>query len=252
MLYTVAMAEASGDPDLPAHVRALWESRERPRRGPKPGLSLDRIVRAAIAIADADGIGAVSMGRVAEAVGYTTMALYRYVSSKDELYAGMMQAVAEEAPLPPGPGEDWRASLELWTREQFATLRRHPWMTQVAVEAQPLIPGQLAWLDWGLRALSGTSLSEGDKVQIALLLLTYVLSEARFSFEVGDEDPAATGIYGRMLRRLVDPQRWPGLHRSIEAGVFDGPTGYSEVEFGFGLHRVLDGIEAYIRSRHAD
>src|SRR5688572_30415165 len=100
------------DSGLPPALAAVWGLRERPRRGPKPGLTLDAIVDAAVALADADGLGAVSMSRVAEKLGFTTMSLYRHVSSKDELLMLMMEA-AIGAPTPSAdPAPNWRAAME--------------------------------------------------------------------------------------------------------------------------------------------
>ena len=83
---------------LPPRLQLLWGLQERPRRGPKPGLSLERIVDAAIGLADAGGLAAVSMARVAAELGFTTMSLYRYVPTKDDLLELMVDAASG---LPP-------------------------------------------------------------------------------------------------------------------------------------------------------
>ena len=99
--------------ELPADVALMWRLRETPRRGPKPSLTLDDIVAAAIAIADAEGLAAVSMARVAERLGNSTMALYRHVKSKDDLLVIMSDA-ALERPEPMPEGIDWRTGLTFW------------------------------------------------------------------------------------------------------------------------------------------
>ena len=81
-----------GEQDLPASVAAAWGVRGRPHKGPKPGLSLERIVAAAVQVADAEGLAAVSMSRVAAELGTAPMSLYRYVTAKDELLALMQDA----------------------------------------------------------------------------------------------------------------------------------------------------------------
>src|SRR4051812_49574831 len=98
-------------PGLPASIAAAWGLRERPARGPRPGLSLERIVGAAVDLADAEGIGAVSMGRVAKELGSSPMSLYRYVAAKDELLALMVDAALALPNAPGDPGEDWRAGI---------------------------------------------------------------------------------------------------------------------------------------------
>nr|MDT0525438.1 TetR/AcrR family transcriptional regulator [Streptomyces sp. DSM 41633] len=120
----MAGKSGAGGGDLPASIEAAWGLRERPAKGPKPGLSLERIVAAAVSVAAAEGLAAVSMGRVAKEVGASTMSLYRYVSAKDELYVLMQEAViGPPSPLPAlEAGAGWRAALTEWAagqREQF-------------------------------------------------------------------------------------------------------------------------------------
>src|SRR5436190_23908188 len=106
-------------------LRLLWENRPPPKRGPMPTLRLDEITRAGIELADRDGLGALTMQRVAEAVGVTKMALYRYVPGKTELVALMVEgAVGAPPQAPPG---DWRARLEDWAQRLLERFARHPW-----------------------------------------------------------------------------------------------------------------------------
>src|SRR3954451_19235158 len=101
---------AATEPPLAASLEAAWGRRARPTKGPKPGLSLERIVEAAVALAQAEGIGAVSMARVAGGLGSCPMSLYRHVAAKDELLALMVDAALGPVPSP-APQEDWRAGL---------------------------------------------------------------------------------------------------------------------------------------------
>src|SRR3954452_1003238 len=89
----------------------LWQQRARPTRGPKPALTLDQIAEAAIAIADAEGLAAVSMQRVAADLGYTKMSLYRYLPGKNELVAAMIERALQPPPAVTGP---WREALTGW------------------------------------------------------------------------------------------------------------------------------------------
>ncbi|MEV4187163.1 TetR/AcrR family transcriptional regulator, partial [Streptosporangium canum] len=103
----------------------LWGTRSR------RGLSLERIVRAAIELADAEGLAAVSMRRVAERLGFTTMSLYRHVPGKAELVDLMRDEVMggePDAGADRRPG--WRAELEAWARDGLALYRRHPWLAE--------------------------------------------------------------------------------------------------------------------------
>src|SRR3981081_4220487 len=113
---------------LPASIEAAWGLRGRPRKGPKPELSLERIVEAAVKVASSEGLTAVSMSRVAAELSAAPMSLYRYVAAKDELLALMVDAVAAAPPAAAAPGEGWRAGLSRWAWSYMALLRRHPWV----------------------------------------------------------------------------------------------------------------------------
>jgi AcrR family transcriptional regulator len=243
---------------LPASIEAAWGLRARPTKGPRPGLSLERIVEAAMGIAAADGLAAVSMGRVAADLGVSTMALYRYVAAKDELLALMVDATAASVPAAPAPGESWREGLSRWAWAELAIHRRHPWGLRIPISGPPATPNQVAWLERGLQCLRDTGLAEGEKLSVMLLLTGFVRNWAMLEADLaeaaaasGAGEPAAMSGYGRLLVRLTDAERFPALHAVIEAGVFDEPDGPDDpdAEFVFGLERVLDGIEALVRAR---
>jgi AcrR family transcriptional regulator len=243
---------------LPASIEAAWGLRERPNKGPRPGLRLEQIVEAAMRVAAADGLAAVSMGRVAADLGVSTMALYRYVGAKDELLALMVDATAASPPAAPAPGEGWRDGLARWARAELGIYRRHPWVLRIPISGPPATPNQVVWLERGLRCLRDTGLAEGEKLGVMLLLTGFVrswatleadLAEAARSAGAGAQD--AVSGYGRLLARLTDPERFPALHAVIEAGVLDEPESPEDpdADFDFGLERVLDGVEALVRAR---
>jgi AcrR family transcriptional regulator len=173
--------------DIPRTLKVLWGLEERRTRGPQPALSLERIVAAAIEIADRDGLPALSMARLAERLGSAPMSLYRHVAGKDELLVFMQDAAPGEPPeLPAG----WRAGLDAWARALQAVYYRHPWILQASAGRPPLEPGQLAWLDRGLSAFDGTPLSSRERLQAVMATLYYVRGEAQI-FAVllaGDSD----------------------------------------------------------------
>src|SRR5580692_1854335 len=123
---------------LPGSVAAAWGVRERPHKGPKPALSLSRIVAAAVRVADTEGLDAVSMGRVAAELGTAPMSLYRHVSAKDELLTLMVDAAWGDSPEPGAPGESWRAGLSRWAWAMRAQARRHPWVVRIALNSLPI------------------------------------------------------------------------------------------------------------------
>jgi AcrR family transcriptional regulator len=218
-------------------------------------LSLERIVDAAIRLAASEGLAAVSMSRVAAQLGASTMALYRYVAAKDELLLLMVDG-ALGLPVPASdPNEDWRAGLTRWAWGYHDRLRRHPWAVRVPISGPPTTPNQVAWLEDGLRSLRHTGLTEAEKASAVLLLSNYVRSEATLNVDITagflaserTQDEAMSG-YADLLRRLTDPDRFPALHAVLTAGVFD-VADEPDVEFRFGLERILDGIEALVQER---
>jgi AcrR family transcriptional regulator len=245
------MMERQPNTGLPLSVETAWGLRERPSRGPKPGLSLDRIVDAAIQVAVAEGLAAVSMARVAKELDTSTMSLYRYVAAKDELLALMVDRALGQPPAADDPKETWRAGLSRWTWGYHARLREHAWALGVPISGPPTTPNQVAWLEDGLRSLRDTRLPEHQKASVVLLLSGYVRSEATLTADLVANNPTLEAVmagYPATLRALTDPQRFPALHAVLDAGVFDAADDPDE-EFSFGLERILDGINTLIRAR---
>jgi AcrR family transcriptional regulator len=233
----------------PPPLARLFQLGERREPDDKPSLSLVRIVAAGIELADGDGLGAVSMARVAERLGFTTMSLYRHVDSKDELLLLMMNAAMGTPSDPDAPIAGWRDGLERWAWEILALIKQHPWAVRVPLS--PVIgPGQLAWLDYGLRSLADTHLTEQEKANVILLLNGYVFWQARLLEEIGEPPGGAEapGSYSEMLKGLLPAERYPALHRGLDAGIFDDYSDPDE-EFKFGLERVLDGIGRLVDER---
>jgi AcrR family transcriptional regulator len=239
----------AGKAEVPGHVAAAWGLRTPSGRGPRPGLSLDRIVEAGLRLASTEGIGAVSMGRVAQELGAATMALYRHVAAKDDLLALMVDAAFREPPPPAAGG--WRASLAAWAAAHLAVLRRHPWLVRVPIGGPPLLPNHVVWFEAGLAALARTGLREDEKVSALLLVNGFVRNEAMLEADLRASAHAsgaplhdAGAIYARRLGALVDRERFPALGAVLAARVFEGPD---DASFTFGLERILDGIAVLVR-----
>jgi AcrR family transcriptional regulator len=221
-------------------IEALWDLRDRAGRKARVGLTLERIVTAAIELADAEGLGALSMAKVAQRLDSATMSLYRHVSSKDELQAFMLDFASGQ---PPAMAEDisWRDGLEQWARAFLDVFRAHPWMVQITPSGPPLEPGQLGWLEAGLQTLHATGLRPDQKQSVMLLMIGYVRNHAQL-FLVAGSDPETMANYGPTLARFITPETFPALTELVDAGTFDKPVD----DFTFGLDRVLDGIEVLI------
>ncbi|MEU4578437.1 TetR/AcrR family transcriptional regulator [Nonomuraea sp. ATR24] len=239
--------------ELPAGLAELWARLGAPEPAPRNRLTLSRVTGAAVELADADGLDAVSMARVAERLGYTTMSLYRHVKSKNELLLLMLDRVAALPPELDEPFDGWRDGLERWCRAQWEMLHAHPWVVHLPITGPPITPNQLAWTDRALRTLRGTGLSEADKAGVALLVASHLHTVARLGADLG---PAASGesiaAYSDLLGRLVDGARFPALRAAVDAGAYDypagTPAGERRLDYRFGLARILDGVAALISS----
>jgi AcrR family transcriptional regulator len=242
-------SEPSDDLQLPPSIELLWGLREAGSRGPRRGLTLARIVDAGIRVAQADGVSALSMARIAKELGVGTMSLYRYVASKDELLTTMVDTALGTPPAP-AAGEDWRAGLTRWAVGVRAAYHSHRWSLRVPISGPPLGPNNVAWLDNALAAMTDTPLTEQEKLSSVLLLSGFVRNDVTLALdfaEASDGAPQMPG-YGRLLGRLTSAADLPSLHRAIASGSLDDPDD-PDIEFDFGLARILDGIAVLMATK---
>lgn len=248
--------EYSGSGDARRSLELLWGIREeRPRRGPKPRLTVQRITAAAIGIADAEGLTALSMRRVADKLGVSPMALYTYVPGKAELIDVMLDTVSAELPLLDRQPGSWRARVELWARAALDSYQRHPWVLHVATPHPPMGPNEVARGDSALRALSSTGLAPREIVALMSAVDGYVRGVARSTVDAS-RVAQRTGLTDEQwyqsrapyLETLIDAERFPTMRAFHEAGVFEDPLDV----FTFGLARLLDGTEALVRARQSE
>lgn len=234
-------------------IALAWGVRDRPGRGPKRTLSLAQIVSAGIAIARGDGLAAVSMARVAAQLGVSTMALYRYIPSKSDLLELMV-----DTGLGPPPhladGVPWRVGLRAWANASRDGYRRDPWALRVPVTGPPLGPNSVRWLEAGLGALRGTSLTAKQKLLTILTLGAFVRGTERVRTDILShvtDTGHAPPDYGHALSLLIDSARFPEVHQAITAGSLtdnDPEDAGMNTEFQFGVQRILDGVDALIQA----
>ncbi|WP_293677699.1 TetR/AcrR family transcriptional regulator [uncultured Phenylobacterium sp.] len=247
-----------GDPQR--SLGLLWGRQETGRRGPKPRFSAEKVVAAATAIADAEGLPALSMRRVAEAMGVSAMSLYTYVPSKAELVDLMFDRAMGAVPDPDDDLSGWRARLTFIARQRWALAERHPWVLDLALHRPPLGPNVLKKAEATIQALDGMGLAEEEMTLVAEVLQNYIAGALQVAREARDierrsgiTDEQWLELIEPVLQQHVDPATYPALSRIGEGRRKrgGGGLGASLASFEFGLERVLDGLEAYIRERHA-
>jgi AcrR family transcriptional regulator len=247
------------EPRLPPIVAKAWGLDEPRGKGPRPGLTLDRVVDAAITVARTEGLAAVSMSRVAGALEVSTMGLYRYVTGKSELLTLMLDRAYG---LPPAidPGVGWREGMRSWARAMRDSMTREVWALAVPISSAPFTPYQVAWMDSCFAVLAGSTLAPAERASVLLLVSGYVRNQVALVAGLAAAaaaDPVVAEVmrdWEGVLRRVADAARFPALAAALADGAFDDPAGQSDddgldAEFEFGLECILDGVEARIRAR---
>ncbi|MGW0546070.1 TetR/AcrR family transcriptional regulator [Streptomyces altiplanensis] len=244
---------AGGSGRIGRSLEILWGTGERPSRGPKPGLTLDRIVGTAVALADAEGMDAVSMRRLSTELGTGTMSLYRYVPGKAELLDLMLDRVQGEPLDAVGTREpaDWRAAVEAMARTHLALLRRHPWLLKINQARTVLGPSAVRSLEVSLAALKGMGLRDKELISAIITVQSFVVGVARMEAEA-DEAAKETGL----SHEDFWASQTPYLERAMASGRFPLVAGLDEDtfspdfdHFAFGLRRLIAGFEVLVAER---
>lgn len=241
----------------------LWDDQQRPGRGPRPALSREDVVRAAINVADNEGLAALTMQAVAEKVGFTTMATYRYFPSKEALIDACVDAAMGTPPPSPRAFEGWRAEVRHWAYARRVMLCGRPWLAELPFVAAPHGPNWLSWHEAFLQAISTTGLSPEDMMDMLSIVHGYVhgssdtaISLARATARGISTEEWAQSVSADLCRAINDP-RYPmlsailtsksgGISAESPLPARGGRPRTMDESFDFGLERVLDGIELYI------
>lgn len=225
--------------------------KRRQQRDAEPELTRDRIVRTAIAVADAEGMAALSMRRVATELDVATMSLYRYVSGKDELVLLMSDAVfGEFQPPDPAPAH-WRAAMQAHARAQWAIYRRHPWITRTISFTRPLLaPNGMALTEWAMGVLHRLGFDLSTTLHIVIAIAGFLHGTA-VNLEVELEAQQDTGVSSDEWMQAQDA----AFQAIVASGRFPLLTAVSaqpdfDVEldrlFELGLTLLLDGLAIQI------
>ena len=243
----------AGDPDRT--LALLWRDPSAlPRRGPRQGLTLDQVLGAATAIADGQGLAALSMRRVADALGVAPMTLYTYVPAKAELLDLMLDAAYRAMDRADTTGRPWRERVARVAEENRALYRTHPWAAAVSTHRPSLGPGQMAKYEHELHAFDGLGLDDVARDDALAHLLMVVRAHAR-----ADEDARSARAESRvddqqwweanepLLRRVLDPAAYPlAVRVGSAAGAEHASAWDPDHAWTFGLARTLDGLAALL------
>ncbi|WP_049576737.1 TetR/AcrR family transcriptional regulator C-terminal domain-containing protein [Nonomuraea sp. SBT364] len=222
-------------------------------RARRPGqeLTRQRVVRTAMRVADAEGLAAVSMRRVAGEMGTSAMALYRHVRDKDELVCLMADAAYAEEPLPEPPPRGWRARIETSLRLQWRICRRHPWAVQATPLTRPqFVPHAMAHTEWLLRAVDGLGLDANTMLHVSVCLAGFVRGAAA-GLEAEIQERAETGLTDdawlrgqeREFATALASGVYPTLGRVVTQPGLDLDL---DTIFEFGLRNHLDGLAVLV------
>ncbi|HEY8457348.1 MAG TPA: TetR/AcrR family transcriptional regulator [Actinopolymorphaceae bacterium] len=248
---TTQAYSGSGDPRR--SLELLWHGQEPGSRGPRRGLSLRRIVTAAVRLADREGLAALSMRNVAAELGVGTMSLYRYVPGKGELLDLMLDHVVRPVDeLAEHRGKDWRTVLGVWARDMWRLYVEHPWLLQVNQERQIIGPNALGTFEFTLAGLDNLGLDGKEKTAIIGAIGNYVTGAARthvLHLEAcrasGMSDEEFWAIQEPFLCRAMETGAYPQLAKLPEESF----TIDAEEAFQFGLELMLDGLEKFLEER---
>jgi AcrR family transcriptional regulator len=248
--------------DATRSMELLWGIAPKSTRGPKQGLTVERIVAAAVDLADAEGLDAVAMRRVADALEVGAMSLYTYMPGKAELIDLMLDRVYGEQLAALSTAGGWRAALASRARADWALFERHPWVVRAAGPRPTLGPNEMAVYEATLRAVDGIGLTDREMTAVVTLVAGYVsgvargIAEAVAEGETHGSEETWWRERSAVLERVFDAERFPVSTRLSAAGVFDGDPDAADYlaneirsTFEFGLERVLDGIAVLVDQR---
>lgn len=243
----------TGGGDPRKTLALLWDGPTPSSRGPRAALGVEQIVDTAIALADRDGLGVLSMRKVAEQLGAGTMSLYRHVPGKGELLDLMYERVLGELPTPDPALGGWRERLEAHANASLAHYHRHPWLLDmVAGDRPPLGPNVLDAYEAQLAIMRETGLT-GAECNAAVSMVSHYVAGAAREATAAARVEQETGITHEQWwkeretfwEERFDPARYPAISAIYEEGGFDAALD----GFAFGLGRMLDGLEQLVRAR---
>ncbi|PWI08685.1 regulator [Streptomyces sp. NWU339] len=231
-----------GEADAPGvDPQQFWLGSDRPRRGRKPAYSREAITAAAVALADAEGLEAVTMRKVAAQVGAGVMSLYSYAPDKETLLNLMVDHVSGELPTTDTLTGDWRADLKAVAHLQRALMLRHPWLPAALSTHRTPGPHTLAFLERALTALRPTGLDGAAKLEVFAQLTAFVAGHTAHEIAqaTASRSPDRAAAEARYLAAVAADGRHPELAEALSS---PGRPLAPEATFTRFLNRLIDGL----------
>ncbi|MDX6280718.1 MAG: hypothetical protein QOH03_1789 [Kribbellaceae bacterium] len=230
---------------LPPGLALSWGVYPVQRRGPKPALTVDQIVATGIEFGDAQGFEAISLQKIAAHLGVSTNAMYRYLSSKDELIVLVAEKAWGRAPeyIVAAPG--WRAGARAWVKAMVDRYAERPWLLDVPIRGAPVTPNLLHWTETLLRVMADTGLSQHDALGCAVLFDGYARSYANLARQLAASDsaPVESAAMGAFLVPRLQSAGYDQLLAMYTNHEYEDTL---DDDLDFGLDRILDGIQVLI------
>lgn len=229
----------------PKWVQWLWEvdaPEAEAGQGTGKGLDIGKIVHAGIALADDEGLEGVSVRKLAQRLGVSTMAAYRHIGSRDEVVAAMVDIAFGPPPVLPGLPEGWENGLRRWALAVHARYGAHPWLLDAPVDGMPTGPHRLRWMEAVLQVLAVAGLGLQERLNAALLVDGHVRTVAALkrSLAAAAHD-ARRSAPANWLRARLEAEGMASMAQVFRAGALDDGQGY---ELDYGLDRIIAGIGA--------
>jgi AcrR family transcriptional regulator len=224
-----------------------------PQRHRTPRLTRRSITDAAVAIADRDGLAAVTMRRVGEELGAGAMSLYRHVANREQLLDSMIDAVYSELDVPVGPTAQWRRDVVQLARAQRRVVRAHPWVAALVGSRPPLLPSFLRPFEFSLGALQGAGFDISEAAGAAATINAFVVGFVLLE-QAEDEARLRTGMTrdawrdhnARLVERILAGGDYPIIKNFVELAEDVDP----DTAFENALGHILDGFETSLHGNH--
>jgi AcrR family transcriptional regulator len=227
------------EPSQPPAV-SVWELRERGVRGPKPRHDRAAIASAAVRIADAEGLDALTMRRIASELGMATMTLYNYVPAKDHLVQLVIDELAAEFAYPHAPVADKRSAVAGLARQAREIARRHPWLARLTQHPYPPGPNGLRYLDYFLGLLDGSGLDTGGRLEVIALVSGFATMYGAMQAALAQQGVTSgqhAAMHARAFAQAAASGQYPNLAAALAAA---GPPRDDDAIFESSIRRLID------------